>query len=76
MDDDKEKMLAFARDFTMGKSALAQSGHWLISYSPNYVAGDTLTIKAIAPDYAVSTVMKMLEEAISQIDKDKYQGKA
>lgn len=65
-DEEKERMLAFARDMTNGKDASAQHIHWRISYYRNDVAGDKLTIEAIAPDYTVQSVMKMLMDAISQ----------
>lgn len=69
MTDEKEQILAFARDISMGRSSSVQSVHWRITYHRNDVTGDKLTIEAIAPDYTVSSVMKRLTDAMSELKK-------
>lgn len=71
-DVEKERLMAFARDMMSGKDSSAQHIHWRLSYHRNDVAGDKLTIEAIAPDYTVQSVMNMLMDTISQIKSSQF----
>lgn len=63
---EKERLAAFARDFTAGKESSAQASHWRIVFRPDSVSGNSLTIQAIAPFHTVREIMQLLENAIKQ----------